>query len=105
MANRRLSLLLLSLIAVSGIAGPWSNAGAEELRDPFTFGPRSGEGVPVLGGILWDASHPMAMVGDREVTIGEVVVGWQVVEIRQDGIVIQRGTEQEVVQPGEVFPP
>ena len=80
---------------------------AETLRDPFTFGPREGtaEGPEmVLMGVLWDAAHPLAMLGDEAVGIGDRVADWQVVEIRQDGIVIQRGDRREVVSIGKSIP-
>jgi len=86
----------------------YGSASAEELRDPFTFGPRTGEqrrASPILVGILWDATYPLAMIGEREVTVGESVGDWQVVEIKPDGMTLQRGDQQEIVHPGEVFPP
>ncbi len=108
MAERCLRLLVaLGLIALGG-TGPCPAARAEELRDPFTFGPRAGErqgASPVLLGILWDANRPLAVVGDREVGVGDSVVDWQIAEIRQDSLVLQRGTQQVVVRPGDAFPP
>lgn len=108
MPDRNCHLLcLLWVIGVGVLMGLCGSVRAEELRDPFTFGPRTGEqgASPILMGILWDATHPLAMVGEREVTVGESVAGWQVVEIQPDGMTIRRGDQQEIVRPGEVFPP
>ena len=80
---------------------------AETLRDPFTFAPRetTNEGPAVmLMGVLWDAAHPLAMLGEETVGIGDRVADWQVVEIRQDGIVVQRGDRREVVSIGKSIP-
>ena len=81
---------------------------AEELRDPFTFGPRESVVTPQVGpvvmGILWDATKPLAMVGDEPVGIGDLVGGWQVAEIRQNGIVVQRGARREFVSIGDGLP-
>lgn len=78
-----------------------------EPRDPFMFGPRA-EGVqpsgPALIGVLWDATQPLAMVGEETVAVGGRVDGWQVIEIQPDGIVIQRADRREFLTPGTPFP-
>lgn len=88
-------------------AGGVSSARAEELRDPFVFGPRTdtsgGTGATLIG-VLWDPTHPLALVGEQTVAIGDLVTGWQVVEIRADGIVIQRGERREFLAPGHAIP-
>ena len=80
---------------------------AEELRDPFAFGPRSGsteQANPVLGGILWDSTHPLAMFGEELVEVGQTLAGWRIVEIQQDGVVVQQGDRQELILPGSSLP-
>jgi len=80
---------------------------AEELRDPFTFGPRGDAGTlaaPLLVGVLWDATHPLAMVGEEAVGAGDVIAGWEVVEIQPDGVVVQRGERRALIRPGERLP-
>jgi len=84
-------------------------ARAEELRDPFTFGPRQETAQqmttgPVLMGVLWDATKPLAILGDETVGVGDVVAEWRVVEIRPNGIVVQRGERQAFVAPGSNLP-
>ncbi len=89
-----------------GAAGQAAVQAVEE-RDPFVFGPRAGsvESVrPVLTGVLWDASHPLAMVGESTVAVGDKVADWRIVEIRPNGIVIQSGELRKVIAPGDSIP-
>ena len=80
---------------------------AAESRDPFMFGPRA-EGAapsgPILVGVLWDASQPLAIVGEETVGVGGRIAGWQVMQIQPDGIVIQREDRREFLTPGTPFP-
>ncbi|MBI2495959.1 MAG: hypothetical protein HYY59_00375 [Candidatus Omnitrophica bacterium] len=99
-----LCVVFVSLLAPDGRA-------EEELRDPFTFGPRV-EAVtkvvkpagPVLMGILWDATRPLAIVGEETVAAGDTVAGWRVVRILEGHIVIQRGERRETMTPGGSIP-
>ena len=80
---------------------------ADGLRDPFVFGPR--ERAPeqpgaVLMGVLWDATHPLAIVGEQAVGVGDRVANWQVVEIHENGIVVQRDDRREIVSIGNRIP-
>lgn len=79
---------------------------AEELRDPFVFGSQGDAPAPgaVLIGVLWDASNPLAMVGEETVRVGDLLEGWRVVEIRQDGIMLEQGGRQEFIEPGATIP-
>jgi len=80
---------------------------AEELRDPFLFGPREAVAVtaqPVLNGILWDARSPLAVIEGEPVVVGQTVGGWQVIEIQPDRIVIQRDSQRQLIAPGDSFP-
>lgn len=97
---------LLRIAAALGVAWLSSQAQAQELRDPFVFGPRSGSqaGAAMLIGVLWDATKPLAIVGEATVQVGDVVDGWRVVEIRQDGIVLEQGARQEFIAPGTLIP-
>ena len=82
----------------------------ENVRDPFVFGPRSDAAVhvtsaeQVLVGILWDAAHPLAIIGDQTVGVGDTVSGWQVTGIQQNGVEIQRGDRRELLAPGSSMP-
>ena len=70
-------------------------------RDPFIPLVRNGRLVPwrggsldptkpVLHGILWDPrGHSFAMINDVEVTVGERVDAYRVVEIREDAVVLR----------------
>ena len=98
-------LLLTSFVLRSLLLFP--EARAEELRDPFAFGPRSGsteQANPVLGGILWDPTHPLAMFGEELVEVGQTLAGWRIVEIQRDGVVVQQGERQELILPGSSLP-
>ena len=82
----------------------------EDWRDPFVFGPRARTQAavrvvgPTLLGIVWDATHPLAIVGEESVGIGDVVAGWRVVGIQQDGITVEREGRRERVSPGSSLP-
>jgi hypothetical protein len=80
---------------------------AEELRDPFTFGPRTDQlesRKTVLGGILWDPKTPLAIVGEQTVGVGDRIGDWLIMEIHPDGLVIQRGDERTTLSPGDAIP-
>ena len=109
---------LILLLAASGLA--LANAGdvqgedpgsaglyqPEGRRDPFSPLVRDGRVIvpvqsatnekglavlPVLHGILWDAGgHSLAIIDDVEVQAGQVVRGYQVVEIRRDAVILDR---------------
>ena len=54
---------------------------------------------PVLYGILWDpAGTSLALMNDGEYKVGDVVNGYQVVEIRRDAVVITSRGERTVLQ-------
>lgn len=101
--------LLTGLIlggALLGASLP-SEAGSDDFRDPFVFGPREGalrQAGPSLIGILWDATRPLAMVGDEMVGVGDTVAGWTVVQIQEGAMVIRRDDRQEVITPGTPLP-
>lgn len=83
---------------------------AQNRRDPFTplvrdgrligSGGRTGEqlGQPMLHGILWDVDgHSIALIDDAEVRVGDSVGGYEVREIRQDGVVLKHGEKTVVL--------
>ncbi len=94
---------------IACLMGVWCGApaGAEELRDPFTFGARI-EGAehtaPVLMGIVWDPKTPLAVFGSEMVNIGAVVNGWQIVQIQHDGILVQRQDHRQFIPIGAALP-
>lgn len=79
-------------------------------RDPFSPFVRDGKLVtpqkgmasmsrPVLYGILWDpGGRSLAMINDAEVRVGDSVVGYDVVEIRKDAVVLSGDGELVVLQ-------
>ncbi len=81
---------------------------AKNKRDPFTpldsrvQGTKGGgapAGQPALFGILWDPNgNSIAMIDDVEVKAGDEIRDYQVLEIRKDSVVLQRGEEQLVLQ-------
>jgi hypothetical protein len=97
------------LVSALVLVGGPTPVQAEELRDPFVFGPtyegsarqsiREG-----LTGILWDATNPLAVIGGQPVTVGETVAGWKVVEIKPDRVVIQRDFDRVTLIPGSPWP-
>ena len=105
---RRVVLMMLgALSVVCGVLQ--TGAGAQELRDPFTFG-ASGSTVehpaqPTLIGVLWDVRQPLAMIGDDTVGVGDTIAGWNVIDIQQDGVTLQRDGRSVVLIPGTPLPP
>jgi len=80
-------------------------------RDPFmplvrdgkfvgaTPGLRWDGSLPMLQGILWDpAGQSIALINDGEVGVGDTVEGYQVIEIRSDGVVLSDGGEPVLLQ-------
>ena len=79
----------------------------EWLRDPFEFGSRGAPQVtagPVLTGILWDTTRPMAVIEGEPVLVGQRVRGWEVLGIYPDHIVLERGSQQVTLTPGDALP-
>jgi hypothetical protein len=84
-----------------------SSLQAEELRDPFAFGPRSAQvqrAEATLMGVLWDATHPLAILGEEMVGVDAVVDGWRIIEIKQEGIIVGRDERREFIAPGDSLP-
>ena len=46
-------------------------------------------------GILWSADHPLAVVDDELFTEGETVGPYTILEIRTDGVIVQRGGDDQ----------
>ncbi len=70
----------------------------ENLRDAMVFGaaPQTREGNsdrPVVKGIVYSEDNPCAVVGDRIVSVGEVVQGATVVKINPDSVEFAKGDE------------
>jgi hypothetical protein len=85
-----------------------ATATAEEFRDPFVFGSRPdslmGTAGPIVVGVLWDAVTPLAMIGEKPVKVGDLVLEWEIIEIKSDGIMIQRGDRRTFVEIGAAVP-
>jgi hypothetical protein len=95
--------LALCLLACLGVVWPVS---AQELRDPFEFGPeeiRVPSNLKLLG-VLWDADHPFAIVNDETLAVGDEIAGWRIVEIQQDSVTVERYGVRTVLTPGSRFP-
>lgn len=101
--------LLVGLFLGGVLVGPSLplQAGSDDFRDPFVFGPREGavrQAGTSLIGILWDTTSPLAMVGDQTVGVGDTVAGWTVVQIQEGAMVIRRDDRQEIITPGNTLP-
>ena len=83
---------------------------AKERRDPFValvtdgrmVGVRPGaagdKSKPILYGILWDPhGQSIALVNNTEVKVGDRVGLYQVIEIRQDAVILTGGGGESVV--------
>jgi hypothetical protein len=66
---------------------------------PMTSGPGIEGDAPLLKGILWDSDgESIALLSDGEYHVGDVVSGYQVVEIRRDAVVLASGGRRTVLQ-------
>lgn len=109
--ERKTTLFLLLLVSSHPCALPVYAAegnpqktfryNADNKRDPFipliidnrlvgaNFS-ASGQGKPVLYGILWDpAGKSIALVDDTEAKVGDSVRGYRVIAIRKDAVVLE----------------
>ncbi len=92
---------------------PSGSYDAKGKRDPFVPLVRDGRLVSTstdaaasakpsdifLAGILWDpGGRSIALINDAEVTVGETINDYQVLEIRQDAVVLDRGGNPVVLQ-------
>jgi hypothetical protein len=71
----------------------------ENLRDPMVLGAVSSQtgenaGKPSVKGIVYSEDHPIAVVGDRIVSAGEVVQGITVVKINPDSVEFSKGDQK-----------
>jgi hypothetical protein len=85
---------------------------AKGRRDPFVSLVRDGRvvlgqaglvaGGPtdlLLLGIVWDpGGQSIALINDLEVKVGDTVGGYEVIEIRQDRVVLTAGAQEVVLQ-------
>ena len=81
---------------------------AQGKRDPFTplvkdgkiVGGKSDAAVPELMGILWDPDNPIAMLGDKELTVGDTIDDYKIVEIHETSVILEdsEGARLEIKQ-------
>jgi len=71
-------------------------------RNPFVAAKRPGApvGELSLGGILWDKDKPVAIINDNMVGIGDTVGAYKVVDITQDSVTLNDGTEEHILKLG-----
>ena len=60
-------------------------------RDPFLAGTGQATGELALSGILWDTSHPLAMINGATLAVGDEVEGFQVLDIQADRVTLTDG--------------
>ena len=105
-------LLTVTATAATDTAAPTPSAKkiyqAQGKRDPFIplvkdgkiIGGKSESAIPELMGILWDPDNPIAMMGDKELTVGDMLDDYKVVEIHETSVVLEdsEGARVEVKQ-------
>lgn len=117
----RMRSLLIALVCAAGLTASAEDAAtvkppafrydAKGRRDPFVplvvngrlmsaLGEASSKSTSlVLQGILWDPSgRSIALIGDLESKVGDMVNGYEITEIRQDAVVLSGGGERMVLQ-------
>lgn len=63
-------------------------------RDPFSFGSWAGNqgnsaSELFLKGIIWNIDKPSAVINDRVLFVGEVISGYKVTKISEDGVILE----------------
>ena len=78
----------------------------EWARDPFvplaTFAAVTKAVNLTLNGVLWDEKTPKAIINEKTLTVGEVLYGYTVVEIKPRSVVLrtgERNTELQIFRP------
>ncbi|MBI2093290.1 MAG: hypothetical protein HYT88_01000 [Candidatus Omnitrophica bacterium] len=99
------------MISLWGVFGWLASEGraAEELRDPFVFGPRreaaAQEGsLGVISGIIWDESSPLVMINGELVGIGQAVGSWKIIAIGPDTVTLQNSKRKINLASGSSIP-
>ena len=102
------SCLVWWFFAGAGVAaGDQFSYDPQNQRDPFIPLVRQGkiesrqpvQATPVLTGILWDPDgNSIALINDSEVGVGDVVAGYQVVEIESAAVVLDRDGKHVVLE-------
>ena len=62
-------------------------------RDPFLRNASGALDGMSLSGIIWDQTHPMAMVNGTAVAVGDEIDGFRVLDIQQDHVTVTDGAE------------
>ena len=98
-----LGLLVALSVGLLGAAAPEESAvkkatyDAQDKRDPFVplvkdgkiVGARNEGALPEIMGIMYDPDNPIAMIGDREVTIGDMIDDYKVIEIHEASVILE----------------
>ena len=56
-----------------------------------------------LTGLSDSGAYPIALIGEAQVSVGEMVAGWKVVQIKPDGVVAERDGVRQFVPVGQVL--
>ena len=117
MTPRRIQTFIALTLFLTGSNVLWAESETPALprkydaqghRDPFTplvkdgklVGGKAETALPELGGIMYDPDNPIAMMGDKEVTVGDTIDDYKVVEIRETSVILQdaEGARVEIKQ-------
>lgn len=62
---------------------------------------------PILHGVFWDPEgrQSIALINDQELGVGDLVEGYRLLEIRQNGVVLEKGGEPMVLEITFETPP
>lgn len=69
-------------------------------RNPFTQKKVTGPKELTLSGVIWDEKEPKALINNAVVGIGDEIEGHTVIDIKQDSVILNDGTEDFVLKLG-----
>ena len=69
-------------------------------RNPFTQKKVIGPKELTLSGVIWDDKEPKALINNVVVGIGDEIEGNTVIDIKQDSVILNDGTEDFILKLG-----
>ncbi|OGC11707.1 hypothetical protein A3K48_04345 [candidate division WOR-1 bacterium RIFOXYA12_FULL_52_29] len=68
---------------------------------PVSTEPKEAVPLPKLEGIWWDADMKVAFISGQAIPVGGSIMGWKVVAINKDRVVIRKGSSEKTLKMEE----